>query len=183
MFLLTPAPCRFVLSACPSIAAACLTGWPEAETSSSVGEGLVCMQWCAADPSLPDLRAIRKHSDDEEDQPKLSLAARLGLPGSTPPAVQVPVSAICAWCMSPTRTRTRTRIRAEFDNSPGRQTNRQTSNCFGQLVICQQMRNRTNRRMARRARTSAVYQCLGRKWKGSTPTLVTCCISFGRTSF
>ena len=94
--------------ACPPLAAVCLTALPNVEETPAVANDTVTLLWYAADPmpmnAAPKKKTLGEFGQEEEPVRRVSLAERLGLPGSLP-ALPAPADAAPAtwamWCVGP----------------------------------------------------------------------------------
>jgi hypothetical protein len=87
----------------------CLTALPNVEETPAIETGTVTLLWYAADPApknggLKKKKNLGAFGQEEEPPRRVSLAERLGLPGSLPaqaaPADAAPVTS-AVWCVGP----------------------------------------------------------------------------------
>lgn len=99
-----------VIKNCPAVAAVCLQAIPNVDYESPpVAASTVAVMWYASDPQpknavMPKKKKLDEFGQDEEEPKRVSLAERLGLPGSLPaqaaPA-DAPDSTWALWCVGP----------------------------------------------------------------------------------
>eukprot|EP01043_Picozoa_sp_COSAG02_P009989 COSAG02_NODE_345_length_24135_cov_6.425404_3_plen_2348_part_00 len=99
-----------VIKNCPGVADVCLSEMPNVAEAPPVAASTVTLMWYASDPqpknaAIPKKKKKLGEFGQEEDEPKrVSLAERLGLPGSLPaqaaPA-DTPESMWAIWCVGP----------------------------------------------------------------------------------
>ena len=97
------------VKSCPLLAEICLTAIPKVEETPPVAASTVSVMWYASDPqpkngAMPKKRKVGEFGQEEEEPRRVSLAERLGLPGSLPAQV-APADAAettwAVWCAGP----------------------------------------------------------------------------------
>lgn len=97
-----------VIKNCPAVASACLSELPNVAETPPVGASTATVMWCASDPQpnsgamTPKKKKLGEFGQEEEEPKRVSLAERLGLPGSLP-AQAAPADAAesmwALWCV------------------------------------------------------------------------------------
>jgi hypothetical protein len=98
-----------VIKNCPAVADVCLSEMPNVAEMPPVAASTTTLMWYASDPqpkntAMPKKKKLGEFGQEEEEPKRVSLAERLGLPGSLPaqaaPA-DTPESIWAVWCVGP----------------------------------------------------------------------------------